>query len=235
VQNNYPILLADPELADCCQAEDVLIEAGYQVVHVENCYHALDALYRMPFVLAILAVDLPGEPGGLNVCRRVRQNHEMPVIMVAGANCEREVMDAFSAGASDCVVRPVRREELLARVRVLLSRLGIQQSEPQRIIRYEGLTLDTGMRAISRGGEVLPLSPIEFRMLHFFMSHPGEIIRKEDLLRSVWGYQVSTGDLNLVESAVRRLRKLIEADPNEPACLQTIWGVGYRFGDLIPK
>jgi DNA-binding response OmpR family regulator len=198
----------------------------------------MDALYRIPFVLAILAVDLPGEPGGLSVCRRIRQNHELPVIMIAAAGCERDVVEAFSAGANDCVVRPVRREELLARARMLLSRaqdellrLGIQQGEPQRILRYEGLVLDTAMRSLSSKGEVIPLSPIEFRMLHFFMSHLGEIIRKEDLLRNVWGYQVSTGDLNLVESAVRRLRKLVEDDPNEPTCLQTIWGVGYRFGD----
>jgi DNA-binding response OmpR family regulator len=206
----------------------MLRRAGYEVLLAEDSLQALDIWRKQSPDLIILDVMIP-VLDGLEVCRIIRKVSDVPVIFLTAKGEEQDVVNGFDAGAYDYIVKPFRPNELIARIQAILKRKTQEFPPLETILRFEELELDLKAHQIHRRGEVVQLSRISFKLLSFLMQHTGQVITKEELLNQVWGYTNFSGDLNLVETAIKRLRKEIEDNPKEPHFIQTVWGTGYRF------
>ncbi|MDY7542810.1 response regulator transcription factor [Cryobacterium sp. 5B3] len=183
---------------------------------------------------------------GIEVCRRVRSTWAIPVILLTALNQEDDRIDGLEAGADDYLSKPFSPRELVLRVQAVLRRTGQAAAQaaaeavghgeassglPAAPLAIGDFTLDTAAHEVRLHGEPLVLTVREFDLLSHLLRHPHAVLGREDLLRSVWGWEF--GDLSTVTVHVRRLREKIEADPAHPLLLQTVWGVGYRF-DPVP-
>jgi len=177
--------------------------------------------------LVVLDLMLPGMDG-LEVCRRIRQDGPVPVVMLTARGDEDDRILGLEVGADDYVTKPFSPRELVLRVESVLRRAGSPAPGPW--LRSGGLALDPAARRALRDGRELPLTIREFDLLAFFLQHPGRVMGREELMRRVWGWEF--GDLSTVTVHVRRLREKIEEDPARPRLISTVWGVGYRFDPL---
>jgi len=167
---------------------------------------------------------------GIEVCRRIRASLSIPVIMLTALGEEEDRIEGLEAGADDYLTKPFSPRELVLRVRSVLRRTG-QEHAPEGVISAGDFTLDLSAHEVRLRGSALVLTGREFDLLAYLIGHPTKVLNREDLLRSVWGWEF--GDLSTVTVHVRRLREKIEADPAHPLLLNTVWGVGYRF-DPVP-
>lgn len=223
------ILFADDDL-DIQQAVCfVLEEAGYEVHFAADGAHAFDLWQALSVDLVILDVMMPNLDG-LEVCRRIRQSSNVPIIMLTARGQEDDAVQAFEMGADDYIVKPFRPRELVARVRAILKRSS-QQEVSQKKLAFGSLLMDLEAHRVTYRDKNIQMTPMEFKLLKYLMEHAGMVLSKEDLLQNVWGYPPSANDMNLIEATVRRLRKKVEKDPSHPRYIKTVWGTGYRFGD----
>ncbi|MFI2297756.1 response regulator transcription factor [Actinacidiphila glaucinigra] len=179
--------------------------------------------------LVVLDLMLPGMDG-LEVCRRIRDNGPIPVIMLTARGDEEDRVLGLEVGADDYVTKPFSPRELVLRVASVLRRTGDRAARgaPDGSgLRAGTLALDPGARRVTRHGAELSLTIREFDLLEFFLRNPGRATSREELMRRVWGWEF--GDLSTVTVHVRRLREKIEVDPARPRLISTVWGVGYRF------
>ncbi|GAA3576321.1 response regulator transcription factor [Amycolatopsis ultiminotia] len=182
--------------------------------------------------LVVLDVMMPGL-GGLEVCRRLRQVSQVPIVMLTALGEEENRIAGLQLGADDYVTKPFSPKELSLRVASVLRRARMPLPEPPSAELVDGdLRLQMTARQAVLGGAVLPLTTREFDLLAFFLSHPGVAFSRADLLEKVWGWDF--GDQSTVTVHVRRLREKIERDPAKPARVATVWGVGYRY-DGTPR
>jgi len=214
----------DSTVADVVQR--YLERDGFTVGWVRDGAVGLERAARDPPDLVILDLMLPGLDG-MDVCRRLRAVRPVPVIILTAKGQEADRIRGLEIGADDYVVKPFSPGELMARVKSVLRRARTDPSQ-EGPLEAGGIAIDVaGRRALVRG-EPVGLTAREFDLLVFLMRHPGRVFRREELLEQVWGY--SFGDLSTVTVHVRRLREKIESDPSDPRLVETVWGVGYRFG-----
>jgi len=176
--------------------------------------------------LVVLDVMLPGTDG-LALCRWIRTQGDLPVIMLTARGEEADRIVGLELGADDYVTKPFSPRELAVRVRAVLRRTARAQASAERLV-FAGLWLDAGTREVELDGRKLRLTAKEFDLLFFLASNSGHVFSRDQLMHSVWGYS-SALDTGTVTVHVRRLRSKIERDPANPAHLETVWGVGYRF------
>jgi DNA-binding response OmpR family regulator len=176
--------------------------------------------------LVVLDVMLPGTDG-LALCRWIRTNGDLPVIMLTARGEEADRIVGLELGADDYVTKPFSPRELAARVRTVLRRTTLAPASVERLV-FDDLELDAGTREVTRDGRKLRLTAKEFDLLFFLASNPGHVFSRDQLMHRVWGYS-SALDTGTVTVHIRRLRSKIERDPTNPARLETVWGVGYRF------
>lgn len=171
---------------------------------------------------------LPGMDG-LEVCRRMRGQGPVPVIMLTARGDEDDRILGLEVGADDYVTKPFSPRELVLRVGSVLRRARpvADASVRSDVLGAAGLVVDPGARKAVRHGVELALTVREFDLLSFFLAHPGRAFTREELMRDVWGWDF--GDLSTVTVHVRRLRGKVEDDPARPRLIRTVWGVGYRF------
>jgi DNA-binding response OmpR family regulator len=205
--------------------------AAHEVQDVADGEAALAAMSRHRADLVVLDLMLPGIDG-LEVCRRLREQGDVPVIMLTALGRETDRVVGLEHGADDYVTKPFSPRELALRVDSVLRRTGRQRpvGEP---VQDGGLRIDPGRRVVSRDGEPLALTAREFDLLHYLASHPGAVHSRDHLLQQVWGW--SFGDDSTVTVHVRRLREKVEDDPAHPVRLVTVWGVGYRWDAVTPE
>jgi two-component system, OmpR family, response regulator ResD len=177
--------------------------------------------------LIVLDLMLPGLDG-LSVCRRLRSFSQVPVIMLTARGEEADRIVGLEVGADDYVTKPFSPRELAARVRTVLRRTTPAQTEQR--LQFSDVTIDALSREVTKGGREVRLTAKEFDLLCFLASHPRRVFSRDQLMHSVWGYDVPV-DTGTVTVHVRRLREKIEDRPSQPEHLQTLWGVGYR---LVP-
>ena len=205
-----------------------LTREGYEVQRVADGALALAVLQQRMPDLIVLDLMLPGVDGR-EVCRRVRAVSDVPIIMLTALGDTGDRIAGLETGADDYLAKPFSPRELVARVKNVLRRSGGGTTTPAAdVLEVDGITLNRRSRQVVVRGAPVELTQREFDLLTFLMEHPAEVFRREVLLEHVWGY--TFGDTSTVTVHVRRLREKIEPDPAEPTFVQTVWGVGYRFG-----
>ncbi len=200
----------------------------YDVVAVEDGLAALEAFGSRPFDMVILDIMMP-RMDGLTACEQIRRRSDVPIIMLTALGSTDDIVKGFNLGADDYITKPFTFKELLARIEAVFRRLSwAKQPPPAHVIVNGELRMDVDSRQVWVNDQEVHLTPIEFQLLHYLVSRPGQVVDKETLFREVWGYEFA-GGTNLVEVAVRRLREKIEADPSNPDMILTARGVGYKF------
>jgi two-component system response regulator MtrA len=208
-----------------------LADEGFDVVQASTGEEGLAAIERgAPFPdVVLLDVMLPGADG-IEICRRIRDTSDVPIIMITARTDTKDVIAGLEAGADDYVTKPLVAAELSARIRALLRRAAPGPDDGREDddgIALRDLRIDRGRGSVSRGGEPLHLTKTEFRLLWELAQAGGRVVSRERLLERVWGYGYF-GDTRLLDVHIRRLRRKIEADPGQPAIVLTVRGQGYR-------
>jgi two-component system response regulator MtrA len=207
----------------------VLNDAGIDVDLVSRGDEALDAFREKAPDLILLDVMLPGIDG-VEVCRLIRAQSMVPIIMLTAKGDTEDVVRGLEAGADDYIVKPFRHaSELVARVRTRLRRTNTDVSG---IISVGDLKIDVQAHQLLRDGKQIQLTRLEFDLLVALAREPGRVFTRDALLSEVWGYAHST-DTRLVNVHIQRLRSKIERDPENPEIVITIRGVGYKAGVLV--
>ena len=204
-----------------------LEDEGYEVAEAATGSDGLRAMQSDPPDVVLLDLMLP-DTDGFAVCRGIRRDSAVPVIMVTARTDSHDVVAGLEAGADDYVTKPLVAKELSARIRALLRRAQ-SSSEPTASRLVVGdLAIEVDEGTVRRGGELLPLTRTEFRLLIELARHEGRVCSREHLLERVWGYGYF-GDSRLVDVHIRRLRTKLERDPANPRHVVTVRGLGYRL------
>ncbi len=205
-----------------------LKRSGYETVECATGQEALDYLREHNDVsIALLDVMLP-DMSGFDVCRRIRgMGSKMGVIMLTALSQESDRVTGLMTGADDYVTKPFSVAELVARVDALYRRLGGQDFAGE-VLESGDFRLNLRSRELSRKGERIELTQVEFMIMKFFLENAGKAISREDLLHKVWG-EAYQGDLKVVDVNIRRLRLKIEVNAGQPRHLLTVWGYGYKW------
>ena len=224
----YRILLAEDEAPLRNLLKLSLENAGYQVFPAEDGQQAIELFDAQPVDLVILDVMMP-RLDGFGVCRHIRKRSDVPIIMLTALGNTDDLVHGFELGADDYITKPFTFREVEARIQAILRRVEWSQRKltPQ-IITIGRVTIDAEAHEVFVDGQPRHLTPIEFQLLYYLMSHAGETIPKATLFEQVWGYKFA-GGTNLIEVGIRRLREKIEEDPSRPTHILTTRGVGYRF------
>jgi two-component system phosphate regulon response regulator PhoB len=221
------ILVVDDEPAIRQMLEFALTTHGFLCVNAADADTAQAAIAAQAPDLVLLDWMLPGV-SGLDLARRLRRDaktQRLPIILLTARGEETDKVAGLDVGADDYVTKPFSTKELLARIRAVLRRNG--GSEPGRVASAAGLELDTETHRVSARGRSLELSPTEFRLLQFFITHPERVYTRTQLLDQVWGDNVYIEE-RTVDVHIRRLRKILEPFDYD-GFIQTVRSVGYRF------
>ena len=227
---NETILVVDDESKIAHLARDYLEASGYKVLTCGDGVQALAVTRSEKPDLIVLDLMLPGMDG-LDVCRILRRESDVPIIMLTARAEETDQLVGLELGADDYVTKPFSPKALVARVRALLRRT---QGDFQRdqILRTGKILLDQRKMEVQLNGESLHLTRSEYSLLETLMAHAGQPLSREQLLESLHGMAYDGVDRS-VDSHIKNLRKKIDLDPSEPSCIQTVYGYGYKFlGDL---
>jgi len=221
------ILVVEDETNIRTIVEYALRDAGFDMLTAGRGDDALDTMETEDVDLVVLDIMLPGVDG-LEVCRRIRAERTVPIIMLSARDEELDKVLGLELGADDYVTKPFSPRELVSRVKANLRRSRI---EPERTapISVGALEIDAVARTVRRDGQEVLLTRSEFEILHKLASSPRRVFTREELMNHLWGGQFF-GDLRSVDVHVRHLRQKIEAEPSEPQLIRTVRGVGYAFG-----
>jgi DNA-binding response OmpR family regulator len=225
------ILLVDDEQAIQTLLSYPLQKDGYEVVCASDGREALARFGDGGFDLVVLDVMMP-RLDGLEVCRRMRAKSTVPIIMLTARAEEVDKVVGLELGADDYITKPFSMREFRSRVKAALRRSGMARndSDDERPIEIRGLRIDPSKRTVSRSGETVPTTYVEFEILAALARSPGRVFTRDMLLARVWG-DSAYRDPRTIDVHIRHLREKIEVDPKEPEYLFTVRGVGYRFRD----
>jgi two-component system, OmpR family, KDP operon response regulator KdpE len=221
------ILLVDDEAAIQRAVAPLLRSRGYDVDVVGTGAEALAAVAERPPNLIVLDLGLP-DLEGTEVCRRVRAQSEVPIIVLSARGAEADKVNALDLGADDYVTKPFGPEELLARIRVALRRAGGDEGEEKGLLRAGALTIDYDRRRVVRDGAEIRLTPKEFDLLSLLARNHDRVLTHRAILKEIWGANAVEQPEHLW-TLVAQLRKKIEPDPAHPKYLLSEPWVGYRF------
>lgn len=223
------ILVVDDEqpIADILQFN--LEKEGYEVICAYDGAEALEKVEQENPDMILLDVMLPIKDG-MEVCREVRKTHNMPIIMLTAKDSEIDKVLGLEMGADDYVTKPFSNRELIARVKANLRRHRQEGAEEEKKqennIEIGDLVIHLDAYVVTKRGKMVELTHREFELLHYLADHIGQVMTRENLLQTVWGYDYF-GDVRTVDVTVRRLREKIEDNPSRPAWIITRRGVGY--------
>jgi two-component system, OmpR family, response regulator RegX3 len=225
------ILLIEDESA-IGEGLTVSLEAeGFRVLWVREGDRALEVWRRERPDLVLLDLMLPGL-SGTEVCRRLRMESDVPIIMLTAKDAEVDRVVGLELGADDYVTKPFSTRELVARIRAILRRgRDPEPTAPEPALEAGGVRVDRARHAVSVDGAPVELPPKEFDLLELLVENAGLVLTRDQLIDRIWGLDY-VGDTKTLDVHIRRLRTRIEADPTDPHRIQTVRGVGYRFVDV---
>lgn len=219
------ILVVDDDTALSEMIGIVLRSEGFEPVFCSTGDRAVGVFQAEQPDLVLLDLMLPGMDG-IEVCRQIRLESGVPVIMLTAKSDTTDVVKGLESGADDYIVKPFNPKELVARIR---TRLRPVVGETSETLRIGGLSIDVAGHQVLRGETPINLTPLEFDLLRVLAAKPQQVFTREALLEQVWGYQYKA-DTRLVNVHVQRLRAKIEDDPDNPRIVLTVRGIGYRAG-----
>lgn len=222
------ILIVDDEPNIIGAVAPLLRARGYDVLSAMSGRAALESIDRDKPDLIVLDLGLP-DIDGVEVCRRVRETLNVPILVLSARAGERDKVSALDAGADDYVTKPFGAEELLARIRATLRRVENPSPPSEPIVRGD-LVIDRERFRVLRNGEEVRLTPKEFELLTFLAQHAGRVLTHRTILKAIWGSHVVDQPEHL-RVLVGSLRKKIEPNPSSPKYILTEPWVGYRFSD----
>ena len=219
------ILVVDDDPAINEMLTIVLEAEGFQTSSVTDGAEAVPAFRSFDPDLILLDLMLPGV-NGIDICREIRKESAVPVVMLTAKTDTVDVVLGLESGADDYITKPFKPKELVARIRARLRRTD---ETPADVFEVGDLTVDVPQHTVTRGDEEIQLTPLEFDLLAEMARKPNQVHSREELLESVWGYR-NASDTRLVNVHVQRLRSKIEHDPENPEIILTVRGVGYKTG-----
>ena len=227
---NKTILVVDDEkpIADILQFN--LVKEGYRVICAYDGEEALQKVEEEQPDLMLLDIMLP-KRDGMEVCREIRKKYTFPIIMLTAKGSEIDKVLGLEMGADDYVTKPFSTRELIARVKANMRRLNVTRQveevqEETNEIQIGALTIQPDAYIVMKRDEAIELTHREFELLHYLAKHVGQVMTREHLLQTVWGYDYF-GDVRTVDVTIRRLREKIEDNPSHPMWIVTRRGVGY--------
>jgi len=218
----------EPQIADIVR--QYLERDGYRVAVVDDGGRAADECARLRPDLVLLDLMLPGQDG-FEVCRRIRAQGPTPVIMLTARDGETDKLVGLELGADDYITKPFSPREVVARVRAVLRR-GRAAEDDGEVLRVHDLEIDPRRFLATRGGQILDLTPTEFRLLAVLARSPGRAFTRLQLLDQVQGFGFE-GYERTVDAHVKNLRQKLEPDPHRPRYILTVHGVGYRLAEVL--
>jgi len=223
------ILVVDDEIEIVRALRRTLTAHGYKVFTASSGEEAVEVTSKRRPDLLLLDLLLPGM-SGLEVCRRVRMESNIPIIVLSVKGAERDKVEALDLGADDYIPKPFGMDEVLARVRVALRHVAQTPAGTQPNFRAGPLQVDFALRRVRLHGRDVQLTPTEYDLLKVFIAHRGKILTRQMLLKEIWGPETHAKTHSL-HVYVAQLRRKIESTPEDPRFILTIPGVGYRFND----
>lgn len=228
------ILVIDDDTGFLTQTHDWLQNAGYEVITAENGTAGLRRLFTGRPDLVLLDLSLP-EMDGWEVCHRIRDMSDVPIIMLTNNGQKSDILKGFSLGADDLVNKPPDFPELIARMGAVLRRsTSIKRDDKPSTFHHPEMEVDWRSHEVYIRGKLVKLSPIEFKLLTCLIENRGWLVTHEELLRKVWGPDYIS-DKSFVKLYIRYLRQKIEKDPSRPQLILTERGIGYRFSTQIKE
>ena len=219
------ILVVDDDPAINEMLTIVLEAEGFVTESVTDGAAAVPTFRAVQPDLILLDLMLPGV-NGIDICREVRKESSVPIVMLTAKTDTVDVVLGLESGADDYITKPFKPKELVARIRARLRRTD---DEPQETLSIGDLTIDVPQHMVTRDGQEINLTPLEFDLLLEMARRPNQVHTREELLENVWGYH-NASDTRLVNVHVQRLRSKIEHDPENPEIILTVRGVGYKTG-----
>ena len=226
VPDRQLVLVVDDESSYRDALSSGLSNEGFSVVLAADGATAVEEFHRWSPDLILLDVMLP-DRSGIDICRELREESNVPIIMVSARSSEVDIVLGLELGASDYVAKPYRFRELLARIRAVLRR-GAAAPQSEEILEVKDLHLDESRREAFLGEKPLDLSRKEFDLLWLLMCHAGSVVTREACIDALWWDQ-DLADTRTLDTHVKRLRRKIEADPANPRLLLTVRGIGFRL------
>jgi two-component system, OmpR family, response regulator RegX3 len=223
------ILIAEDESAIADAVSYALRTEGYDVEAVSDGESALEATRSDGFDLLVLDVMLP-DVSGLEVCRRLRDESALPILMLTARTAEVDRVLGLEAGADDYVVKPFSMPELVSRVRAILRRRELDRGGTP-VLRVANIELDLRSHTVEVDGKSVRLTPSELRLLSCFMREPGRVFSRRELMQRLWD-STYVGDQRACDAHIVNLRRKIERDPQRPERLVTVRGAGYKLAEV---
>lgn len=219
------VLVVDDDTALAEMIGIVLRSDGFDPVFCDHGDRAMEAFRTENPDVILLDLMLPGK-SGIDICREIRAESGVPIIMLTAKSDTVDVVLGLESGADDYVPKPFKPRELIARVRARVRRIN---TNAPALVRVGDIEIDVSGHRVMRGGESIPLTPLEFDVLLTLARAPGQVFTREVLLEDVWGYR-HAADTRLVNVHIQRLRSKVERDPENPEIVVTVRGVGYKAG-----
>ena len=224
------ILIVEDELEIAELEKDYLELSGFEVEVAADGLIGLEKAMSQEYDLIILDLMLPSIDG-FEICRQVREEKNVPIIMVSAKKDDIDKIRGLGLGADDYMTKPFSPSELVARVKAHMARyerlVGINVEE-NKVIEIRGIKIDVTARRVWVNGEEKTFTTKEFDLLTFLASHPNRVYTKDELFSEIWDME-SIGDIATVTVHIKKIREKIEYDTSKPQYIETIWGVGYRF------
>ncbi len=222
------ILIVDDESAIRQALRVLLGSSGFDVAEASTGEQALELLGNTTYDAVLLDMNMPGM-GGMMACREMRRlSPDLPILMLTVRDGQDEKIEAFEAGADDYVTKPFSIRELTARLRSAVRRSQLANTAPDEAIRIGDITLNPSLRTVDKAGLRIHLTPKEFDLLHYLMTHAGTPLAHERLLTAVWGPEFGK-ELEYLRTFIHQLRRKLEDIPSRPSYLLTEAWYGYRF------
>lgn len=226
---NKKILVVDDEPQIVELIKSYLAKDGYRVITAADGQRALELARREQPDLILLDLMLP-EINGFDVCRTLRKESNIPIIMLTARDEETDKIIGLELGADDYVTKPFSPREVLARVRAVLRRLSAEEVNREEKISLGNLEINLARHQVKHGGKTLELTPTEFKLLEVLAKNPGRVFTRLQLIDQVQGYSFE-GYERTIDAHIKNLRHKIEPHPKEPRYIITVFGVGYKAGE----
>lgn len=221
------ILIVEDEESILMPLEDNLKLEGYEVVSARDGLEGLSMAAERPFDLIVLDIMLP-KLDGFEVCKRLRQDRVMtPILMLTAKSQEVDKVLGLELGADDFVTKPFSSRELLARIKAILRRAS-EHDQGIDYYRFDAIEIDFSKYEARKMGRPVPLTALEFSLLHFLIQNRGRVVHRNEILDRVWGKDIFV-DARTVDKHISLLRKKFEDDPQEPKYILGVRGIGYKF------